>query len=233
MLVAALQHRQYTYKVPQPLDEAPDPIKPFEDGEMAAHQSRWWNNLPDFRMHQIFREAIDLCSTVDELRASPNRLEELLRTMPLVAELVQKIENWKPDVSEVSPEHVDSVKHFNGVWRQGMLCYVYHDIYSLESSNERIQACVQAALEPLSSLSWLQAALFPIFMTAVHAQTTEARECFQTAFMNMHQSLAFQAPLSLALVLKNIWAQLDENRTGKVRWRDIVQEMGMELNILL
>lgn len=200
---------------------------------MAAHQSRWWNNLPDFRMHQIFREAIDLCAAVDELRGAPDRLEDLLRTMPLVGELIQKIEKWKPDVSEVSAEHVDSVKHFNGVWRQGMLCYVYHDIYSLDSSNERIQACVKASLEPLSSLSWLQAALFPIFMTAVHAQSAEARECFQTAFTNMHQSLAFQAPLSLALVLKNIWEQLDKNRTSGVRWREIVRDMGMELNILL
>ncbi|KAG8162076.1 hypothetical protein KVR01_007841 [Diaporthe batatas] len=214
-------------------DEAPEPMKPFEDGEMAAHQSRWWNNLPDFRMHQIFREAIDLCSTVDELRAAPDRLDDLLRTMPQVAELVQKIETWTPDVSDVSREHADSVKHFNDVWRQGMLCYVYHDIYSLDSGDDRIQACVRASLEPLSRLSWLQAALFPIFMTAVHAQTTEARECFQTAFTSMHQSLAFQTPLSLALVLKNIWGQLDENQGGRVKWRDIVQDMGMELNILL
>lgn len=226
-------HRRLTYPPFGATDVAAEPIRALEDGEMAAHQSRWWNNLPDFRMHQIFREAVELCAAVDELRAEPGRVEDLLRTMASVAELVQQIENWKADVSDVFPEHVDSVKHFNGVWRQGMLCYVYHDIYPLESSDERIQACVQASLEPLSSSSWLQAALFPIFMTAVHAQTAKARECFQVAFTNMHQPLAFQTPLSLALVLKNIWAQLDENMTGGLRWREIVHDMGMELNLLL
>ncbi|KAH6712495.1 fungal-specific transcription factor domain-containing protein [Leptodontidium sp. MPI-SDFR-AT-0119] len=215
--------------VPESSSFGPQP----QDIEMAAYQSHWWNNLPDYRMHLLLQDATDLCLQVDQLKSTPEHVESLLQLMPRVSELISKIQNWQPDISAVAPEYIDSVQHFNCIWRQGILCFVYHDIYSLGSSHELIQACVEASLEPFRRLSWLQACLFPLFMVAVHARTDQARECFEHGLMDMHTSLAFQTPLSVVLILKNIWERLDSDLGGAARWRDIIKEMGMELNILL
>ncbi|OOF95248.1 hypothetical protein ASPCADRAFT_507151 [Aspergillus carbonarius ITEM 5010] len=200
---------------------------------MASHQSHWWDNLPDYRMHLFLREATEYSITVDRLRAAPESMDELLELMPHVTDLINKIQNWQPDVSAVEPEYMDSVQHFNEVWRQGMLCYAYSDIYGLASSHCYLQACVEASLEPFRKLTWFQACLFPVFMIAVHCQTDEARACFETGLTRMHTSLAFQGPLSVTLTLKRVWEYLDHDQTGKARWRDIIRDLGMELNILL
>ncbi|KAK9238967.1 fungal-specific transcription factor domain-containing protein [Lipomyces kononenkoae] len=202
------------------------------DRDMAAHQSHWFNNLPDFRMHQFLREATDLSAAVDRLKSASCHIDEILQLMPQVAELINRIQDWQPDFSSVEPEYIGSVEHFNAIWRQGMLCYVFHEIYALPSSHSRIQACVEASLEPFRKLSWLQACLFPVFMIAVHAQTEEARLCFETGLTAMNTSLAFQAPLSVIMILKTIWERSD-NMTGQASWRDIIKEFRMELNILL
>ncbi|KAK9371390.1 fungal-specific transcription factor domain-containing protein [Lipomyces kononenkoae] len=214
------------------IDGASDVDREADDPEMAAHQSHWFNNLPDFRMHQFLREATGLSFAVDHFKSASDNIDELLQLMPQVAELVNRIHDWQPDVSSVEPEYMGSVEHFNAIWRQGMLCYIYHEIYALPSSHILIQACVEASLEPFRKLSWLQACLFPMFMTAVHAQTEEARVCFETGLTAMNTSLAFQAPLSVIMILKKIWERSD-NVTGQASWRDIIKDFRMELNILL
>ncbi|PYI07171.1 hypothetical protein BO78DRAFT_444405 [Aspergillus sclerotiicarbonarius CBS 121057] len=204
-----------------------------EDIQMASHQSHWWDNLPDYRMHLFLREATEYSITVDRLKATPNSMDELLELMPHVTELINKIRNWQSDVSAVDPEYMNSIQHFNEIWRQGMLCYAYSDIYGLASSHCYIQSCVEASLEPFRKLTWFQACLFPVFMIAVHCQTDEARACFEAGLTRMHTSLAFQGPLSVTLTLKRVWEYLDNDETGKARWRDIITNLGMELNILL
>lgn len=184
-------------------------------------------------MHLFLREATDLSAAVDRLKAAKGSNLELLQLMPQVGELVNKIHHWDPDVSSVTSDYLSSATPFNELWRNGMLCFVYHDVYFLDSSNQRIQECVEGSLESFKSLSWLQACLWPVFMIAVHARSAESRTCFETGLMNMHTTLGFTSPLSLVLILKKIWEQSDYDITGAARWKGIVKDLGMELNILL
>lgn len=204
-----------------------------ENIHMANHQSHWWDNLPDFQMHLLLREATEYSITIERLTAKQDSMDELLELMPHVGELIDKIQNWQPDVSAVEPEFIESVEHFNQIWRLGMLCYAYNDIYRLNSHNCYIQAWVEASLEPFRKLTWLQACLFPVFMIAVHAKTEEARDCFEAGLKKMHTSLAFQGPLSIALTLRRIWEYMDNNPAGRASWRDVTKSLGLELNILL
>ncbi|KAJ3549182.1 hypothetical protein NM208_g75 [Fusarium decemcellulare] len=215
------------------IDEVFDPQQTPRSIQGAHHQSHWWNNLPDHQMHLFLRHATDLAADVDRHRAGPDAVDRILQLMPEVSELVQSIRNWEPDISLVDQEYVASVEHFNNIWRQGMICYVYHEIYSLPSDDSRIQTCVENSIESFRRLSWLQACLFPVFMLAVHAQTQEARSCFETGLTSMHTSLAFQAPVSVVLTLKNIWEYSDENGARETKWRDLVKDLSLELNILL
>ena len=111
-----------------------------------------------------------------------------------------------------------------------MLCYVYDELCQVNSSDKRIQECVEASLTSFKTLPWLQACLFPVFITAVHAQTEESRSCFESGLMRMHTGLAFQGPLSIALALRNVWEQADASQT---RWRETLKGLAVELNILL
>lgn len=199
----------------------------------AKSQSLWWHNLPDHTMHLMLREATDLASQIHHLKVTCSPVDDILQLMPQAGDLVERLKNWDPDVSMVDLEFVDSVEHFNAIWQQGMLCFVYHEIYALRSEDMRIQRCVDAAIEPLKKLSWLQACLFPLFMLSVHAQTHEARLAAENALNKMHSSLAFQTPFSMLLSLKNIWEFSDSHGAGNSKWRDLVKNLSIELNILL
>lgn len=200
---------------------------------MATNQSHWWDNLPDFHMYQFLRKSTEYSVAVDRLRASPDSTDSLLELMPTVAELINQIQNWRPDMSVISAEYKDSVLHFNEIWRLGMLCYIYSDVYGLDSGHPYIQGFVESSLEHVQNLSWFQACLFPTFMIAVHCKTHDARVCFEAGLRRMHTSLAFHGPLSVYLTLKKIWEHLDNNTGKKASWRDIIKDFGMELNILL
>ena len=202
--------------------------------DMASNQSEWWGNLPDYQMHLFLREATEYALAVDQLKAQPDRADELLQLMPRVADLAHRIQVWQPFSSTVQPEYRDSVQPFNEIWRLGVLCLIHGEIYSLNQEDPYLQACVEASLEPLRKLSWLQACLFPLFMIAVHAQTNDCRASFMRKFTEMHTLLGFQGPLSMASVLKYIWDRSDEDAaSGKARWREAFRELRMELNILL
>ncbi|KAF5632710.1 hypothetical protein F52700_6247 [Fusarium sp. NRRL 52700] len=116
----------------------------LDDSDMAFQQQHWWANMPDFRMHLLLREATDLAVEVQKAKDTGD-VANILRTMPQVGDLVQRIQAWHPDLSTVAPEYADSVVHFNCLWRQGLLCFVYHDIYHLDSNDERVQGCVESS----------------------------------------------------------------------------------------
>lgn len=204
-----------------------------EDIEMAHHQSQWWDNLPDYQMHIFLRQATEYSLTVERLKFTPNGTDELLQLMPHVAQLVNKIQAWQPNVVAVQPEYMESIHHFNEIWRLGMICFVHGEIYGLEASDDLVQTYVEASLEPLRKLTWLQACLFPMFMIAVHAQTEEARTVFNSKLKEMHNVLGFQAPLSVASVLKSIWERSDATVAGKFKWKEVIKDLRMELNIIL
>ncbi|KAM0241434.1 hypothetical protein ACHAP5_007631 [Fusarium lateritium] len=155
--------------------KVPGPDMKVENTQGARIQSLWWHNLPDHAMHLIFREVTDLAAQVHKMKASSSSVDDTLKLMAQTGELVRSLENWTPDVSMVDLEHIDSVEHFNAIWQLGLLCFIHHEVYTLESSDRRIQKYVAMAIEPLRKLSWLQACLFPLFMLAVHAQTSESR----------------------------------------------------------
>ena len=133
----------------------------------------------------------------------------------------------------VDLEYTDSVEHFNAIWQLGLLCFIHHEIYTLDSIDPRIQKYVAMAIDPLRKLSWLQACLFPLFMLAVHAQTSESRSAIEDSLSMMHTSLAFQTPLTLLLSLKKIWSYSDTYGASASRWRDLVKNTSGEFNILL
>ncbi|KAL4799476.1 hypothetical protein BDV19DRAFT_385243 [Aspergillus venezuelensis] len=212
--------------------------------DLAKHQSQWWDNLPDYQMHLFLREATDHALTIDRLKSNPSAISitTLQNLMPVVADLVGRLKAWRPQAafSAVRPEYAESVRYFNDIWRAGMLCFVYSEIYGLGSRDARVQGCVESALGPLRKLSWLQACLFPVFMIAVHASGEEARGVFLGKLEQMHGLLRFQGPASVAQVLRCVWQRMDESGEneavgggGKVEWREIVRDLGMELNILL
>ncbi|KAJ5398810.1 Protein of unknown function DUF3468 [Penicillium sp. CMV-2018d] len=204
-----------------------------EDIEMAHHQSQWWDNLPDYQMHLFLRQATEYSLTVERLKFTPNGTDELLQLMPHVAQLVNKIQAWQPNVVTVQSEYMESIRYFNEIWRLGMICFVHSEIYGLESSDPLVQTYVEASLEPLRKLTWLQACLFPVFMIAVHAQTEGARAVFDSKLKEMHNVLGFQSPLSVASVLKSIWERSDATVAGKFKWKDVIKDLRMELNIIL
>ena len=214
---------------------APADGRDTQNKRLAHCQAHWWGNLPDYTMHLFVREATELSTTIDNLKddSDSSSIRKILQIMPAVADLVARIQIWDPDVSSVDIEYSDSVHHFNEVWKQGILCYIYHEIYCLPPDHDLLQACVASAIAPLSNLSWLQTCLFPVFIVAVHARTQEARDAFERSLMDMHKTLAFQAPLSIVFVLKTIWEQLDADKTCSVGWRDVGKEMELELNVLL
>ncbi|KAL3471503.1 fungal-specific transcription factor domain-containing protein [Aspergillus californicus] len=232
------------------IDEAdgnPNPDHTF-DLDLSKHQSHWWDNLPDYEMHLLLREATDYAITVDRLTSqmtnpstttptqTATAIDTLLQLMPHVADLTRRIETWSPQPPSIRPEYSASITHFNSVWRAGMLCFVYSEIYALGAGDARIQACVSSALVALQELSWLQACLFPFFMVAVHARGDDARAVFKGKLVEMHSRLGFQGPLDVVQVLKGVWERVDRTQGengGRVEWRSVVRELGMELNILL
>lgn len=128
----------------------------------------------------------------------------MLRLMPHVADLVNRIKEWHPNTSTVQSDYIDSIQHFNCIWKIGMLCFVYSEIYALGPNDILVKDLVVASLEPLKSLSWLQACLFPILMIALHVQTEQARWSFEAKLTDMHTVLGFQGPLFVISILKNI-----------------------------
>ncbi|EXA31736.1 hypothetical protein FOVG_16974 [Fusarium oxysporum f. sp. pisi HDV247] len=159
--------------------QAPGPDMEVESAQGARIQSLWWHNLPDHAMHLMFREVTDLAAQVHQMKASRNSVDDTLKLMAQAGELVRSLENWTPDVSMVDLEYTDSVEHFNAIWQLGLLCFIHHEIYTLDSIDPRIQKYVAMAIDPLRKLSWLQACLFPLFMLAVHAQTSESRSAIE------------------------------------------------------
>ncbi|KAL2797094.1 fungal-specific transcription factor domain-containing protein [Aspergillus keveii] len=206
--------------------------------DLSSHQSHWWDNLPDYEMHLLLREATDYAVTVDRLKSqiptTPAAIDTLLQLMPSVADLTHRIKTWSPQTTQIRPEYSASITHFNAVWRCGMLCFVYSEIYALGAGDVRIQDCVSDALVALRGLSWLQACLFPFFMVAVHARGDEARGIFVAKLVEMNRLLGFQGPLEVVAVLRGVWERVDGKESGgRVEWRNVVRELGMELNILL
>lgn len=181
----------------------------------------------------MFREVTDLAAQVHQMKASLDSVDDTLKLMARAGELVRSLEKWTPDVSIVDQEHMDSVEHFNAIWQLGLLCFIHHEIYTLNSSDARIQKYVALAIEPLRKLSWLQACLFPLFMLAVHAQTSESRSAIEESLSVMHTSLAFQTPLTLLLSLKKVWSHTDTYGAAASRWRDLFRNTTREFNILL
>ncbi|KAM5361651.1 hypothetical protein ACJA88_014388 [Fusarium oxysporum] len=165
------------------LFKVPGPDMEVESTQGARIQSLWWHNLPDHTMHLMFREVTDLAAQVHQMKASRNSVDDTLKLMAQAGELVRSLENWTPDVSMVDLEYTDSVEHFNAIWQLGLLCFIHHEIYTLDSIDPRIQKYVAMAIEPLRKLSWLQACLFPLFMLAVHAQTSESRSAIEDSLI--------------------------------------------------
>ncbi|KAL3454447.1 fungal-specific transcription factor domain-containing protein [Aspergillus insuetus] len=212
--------------------------------DLSKHQSHWWDNLPDYEMHLLLREATEYAVTVDRLRTdigttttttpSSTSIDSLLQLMPQIADLTHRINTWSPQPPSIRPEYSASIPHFNSVWRAGMLCFVYSEIYALGAADSRIQSCLEDALAALRGLSWLQACLFPFFMVAVHASGDEARGVFVGKLVEMHSQLGFQGPLDVVAVLRGVWERVDgKENGGRVDWRGVVRQLGMELNILL
>ncbi|KAJ5093598.1 hypothetical protein N7456_009459 [Penicillium angulare] len=203
-----------------------------ERPEMASHQSQWWDNLPDYQMHLFLREATEYSLAVEMLN-NDCKTNEILRLMPQVADLVNRIKEWHPQISPVQSEVAYSIQYFNCIWKIGMLCFVYSEIYALGPNDELIKDLVEASMEPLNKLTWLQACLFPLFMIALHAQTVQERSIFEAKLAQMHTGLGFQAPLSVISILKSIWQKSNLTLEGRVRWRDVMKGLGAEINILL
>ncbi|KAJ5362182.1 Protein of unknown function DUF3468 [Penicillium brevicompactum] len=203
------------------------------DEDMALHQSQWWDDLPDYQMHLFLREATEYSITIERLKLSPDSTDEILQIMPHVALLVNKIQTWQPKAVTVQSKYMESIHHFNEIWRLGMICFIHGEIYGLDSSDHFIQTCVEGALDHLRKLTWLQACLFPLFMISVHAQTMSARAAFESKLKKMHESSGFQSLLSVACVLKTIWERSDATVGRRFRWRDVIKDLNMELNILL
>ncbi|GKZ64477.1 hypothetical protein AnigIFM50267_005542 [Aspergillus niger] len=200
--------------------------------EMASHQSHWWDDLPDYQMHLFLREATEYSLNIARL-STAGQTNEALRLMPQVAELVNRIKQWHPAVPTVQSEFVDSIQYFQSICRIGMLCFVYSEIYALGPNDDLIKDLVDASIEPLEKLSWLQACLFPLFMVALHAQTDKARSSFEAKLTDMHTVLGFQGPLSVISILKNVWQQTNATLKGRVQWREVIRNLGAEINILL
>ncbi|EWZ33047.1 hypothetical protein FOZG_14543 [Fusarium oxysporum Fo47] len=168
--------------------QVPGPDMEVESTQGARIQSLWWHNLPDHTMHLMFREVTDLAAQVHQMKASRNSVDDTLKLMAQAGELVRSLENWTPDVSMVDLEYTDSVEHFNAIWQLGLLCFIHHEIYTLDSIDPRIQKYVAMAIEPLRKLSWLQACLFPLFMLAVHAQTSESRSAIEDSLNSAYST---------------------------------------------
>ncbi|RAK72235.1 Zn(II)2Cys6 transcription factor [Aspergillus fijiensis CBS 313.89] len=214
------------------IDELPSRGSSTEGLEMASHQRQWWDNLPDYQMHLFLREATDYSLAVARISATESK-DEMLRLMPRVADLVNRIQGWHPNISTVPEEFVSSIQHFNCIWKVGMLCFVYSEIYALGPNDDLIKDLVQASMEPLDKLSWLQACLFPVFMIALHARTEQAHSRFEAKLNEMHTVLEFQGPLSVISILRAIWQQTSATHEGRVQWREVIRELGAEINVLL
>ncbi|PYH77016.1 hypothetical protein BO82DRAFT_395733 [Aspergillus uvarum CBS 121591] len=214
------------------IDELPSRGSSTEGLEMASHQRQWWDNLPDYQMHLFLREATDQSLAVARI-STTGSTDELLRLMPRIADLVNRIRQWHPNISTVPAEFVSSIQHFNGIWKVGMLCFVYSEIYALGPNDDLIKDLVQSSMEPLDKLSWLQACLFPLFMIALHARTEQARSRFEAKLAEMHTVLEFQGPLSVISILRAIWQQTSATHEGRVQWREVIRDLGAEINVLL
>jgi hypothetical protein len=189
--------------------------------------------MPDYEMHVLLREAADLAVAVEKRKLRERDDVKLLHLMPAVATLVRKIEQWRPGMASVVPEYHPDEEHFNNIWRQGLYCYVYHEIYALPSDSPQIQACVEEALVSFERISWLQACLYPMFLISIHARCRTSRKIIESALLKMHTTLGFTAPLSVVLVLQSLWEAFDNDPLGVLKWREVMVQRGMEINVLL
>ncbi|KAL5355761.1 hypothetical protein BJX96DRAFT_170970 [Aspergillus floccosus] len=189
--------------------------------------------MPDYRAQNFLRSATRLAARIDLMRSQSDSGIEILQVMPEIANLINDVRNWQPRPCSATAPYMASEENFNALWRQGLLCFIYHDVCLLPSQDHRIQACVSSALPAFQDLFWLQACLWPVLMIAVHVMTVEARACFISVLRKMNSSLRFMLPLSLVAVLETIWHELDNDTTGQQRWKNVIRNSGLELIILL
>ena len=196
--------------------------------KFSQDQAKWFCNLPDYQLFCLLKEATKLYRIVSQPALDNEAVRGLI---PDMAELLNRVMQWKPGPSSASAPYNAFVAEVNEIWRQGLLCFIYADICALPSSDQRVRECVQQGMRALKGLSWMQSIMWPIFMISVHALAEADRQLVESTCNNMMAMVSFATPLTIISFLRQVWADMDA--TGKSRWRTIMIESGIQINLVL
>lgn len=177
----------------------------------------------------LMRTATEFAQKVRQIPTQGDPIQTMQQMLPEISDLIISVRMWQPKASSAMKPYAKSVLDVGEIWRQGLLCYKYTDICALSPSNNRLSQCVVAAIPAIQRLTWMQCVLWPVFMIGLHANNQENWSTIESSLQKMNFAHHFKAPLSLINILRKVW-----NLQGSsIKWRDIVSECGLELNILL
>lgn len=149
------------------------------------------------------------------------------------SDLLTAVRLWKPEPCTAPEPYASYADDVNELWRQALLCHIYHDVCGVSSSDSRMKACVDDAIEALRNLTWVQSVMWPVFMVGLHAFNIEDRELITDRLTSMNTAANFTSPTSVLDFLQKVWQDLDESDTGNSRWKELMAESGTELHLML
>lgn len=207
----------------------------IEDVDSGANNSmdheRWFSNVPDYVLFGLFQEATTLAQQLCGLNLPS--VTVIRRLMPRVSDLLHCVQSWQPKISSAAKQYERHITKANEIWREGLLCYIYSDICALESSGPRIQECVRKGLQAVKDLPLLQMAIWPLFMIAVHAAANEDRAILEKSYKELNATAHFATPLAIVELLRKTWADMDKSGCAQSRWRQIMTESGLQINLVV
>lgn len=189
--------------------------------------------MTDYPFLKSLQKATSLAEDLAHVRSSPASLHKVQRVTLMAAELLHDVLTWTPQPSQVLQPFANQVDAANEVWRNGLLCYMYAELFGLPSSCERIQKSVQKALPALFSLSWLQQVQWPLYMIAVHALKLEDQCHVREILQHFSHKNGFQASISAQGILDRVWEQLDRDASGLNLFKNTMYLSKTKLNITL
>lgn len=70
-------------------------------------------------------------------------------------------------------------------------------------------------------------------MIGVHALQTNDRQILESACNSMRAGVKFGTPVTIVNLFRQVWDDIDARGKGESRWRDIMMETGLGINLVM
>lgn len=154
------------------------------------------------------------------------------------------LKDWKPTLDEMATDtaieetRIQSILNNAEAYRHSAFVYLYRTIHmsgrdhpivqkhahlSLLACSNVVNLASQCHNGPMSALLW------PLFVASCEAITEEDRTLALEAFGGTERRQGMNNIMRAWEVVQEVWARADASQDGAVNWRDICDEMGLNI----